>query len=538
MDNEIYDLLKKDIEVKIGEKIQYSKDCTRLSKKVREDTQRQISVSTIKRFFGIIQSPFKTSKYTLETFAQFVGFEGWEDYLNYYDNSKYSESASDVWNALKNRITAITRSSLSSMKEKSGYIPERTILRSFAKEKFEKFLQSPNTAAVFVAPDGFGKTTTIVQLVEQYFTEPNAKHKNDIAFLIDGGIFFNLYSKNSNFELFGQFLEFKIRSSIEFYFQQNPERRKGRIIVFIDDVDEIFFEKERYHYLMENLMRMIMSIENTWYKMVLTCKPENLGILNYLLTKNPLYKSSWFKMDFTEHNMTDARNIPLYSKLEIKEILKKWNIENAHKEFTSGFLFKFMRNPFFLSLAIEQFNQTGAAGVIPLLKTYLEKKLNSSPYRDDKIIILDSLIELCNWGKETDSVEKMLLMSNTEINKIAYRELIAGGIIYEYPEPEGLLGKNTYIRFNQSIVFEYLLLGKWRQKSTSDNEVFAEIESFYKKNVQMQNNLFEVFIKVLEHEGKHQTLKKLFGKMRSQSPRIRRSQPVIEDFEEGQKNRK
>ncbi len=511
MDDDIYNLLRKDIQVKFGEKILYGKDCQQLSKKIIEETQRHISISTVKRFFGMINSPFNPSKYTLETFARYLGFEHWLDYEEQYKKTNYNENISDTWELLKNRILKITYQSLESMKEKAKYDSEKVIFRTYVKDKFDKFLQSKENATMFVAPLGFGKTTTIIQLVENYFLGEKALHKNDIIFVIDGGIFFNLYSKSSNFELFNQFIEFKVRSSIEFYFQQNPEKRKGRVILIIDDVDEVYFDKERYHSLMENLMRLLMSSENSWFKIVMTCRPENLDIFYYLLNKNPMLKSSWFKMNFEEKGMIESRNIPLYSKEEVKKIIEKHQLKcdyNYLKENYNNIL-KILHYPYLLSIFKEKFGDSNEISLISLLNHYIKTRLNSPPYREDKLIIIDTFIELCDYGKDSDAVEKKTLLAKSNVNNFAYRELISIGLIYEYSVPDGLFGDDTFVKFHPDIFFEYILFEKWRQNEPLDINLFFKIKETYRNKIQLQCKLLKFFIRFLYYERKISILQQL-----------------------------
>ena len=227
MNEDIFNLVRRDIENKIGKKILYNKDCVQIVKQIHNDTRRQISSSTIKRFFGIIKSHFNPSKYTLETLVVFLGYKNWNDYLNSYDESKYYRPNGNTWDFLKNRIQLVTKHSLDSLKQKTKYTSEKSILRSFAQEKFKKFEQSDKIATMFVAPEGYGKTTLLIQLVEKYFMNDNAMFSNDIMALIDGGIFFNLYARNSNIELLNQLLEFKISSGLGHFFLNNPEQMVG-----------------------------------------------------------------------------------------------------------------------------------------------------------------------------------------------------------------------------------------------------------------------------------------------------------------------
>ncbi len=74
----IRSIVKKEIQKKHGQEISYAKDCQILSAAIFQKTKRQVSVSTLKRFFGIIRSSFKPSKYTLDSLAVYLNYKNWE----------------------------------------------------------------------------------------------------------------------------------------------------------------------------------------------------------------------------------------------------------------------------------------------------------------------------------------------------------------------------------------------------------------------------------------------------------------------------
>jgi len=510
IDQKIIDLLKKDIQDKFGKNILYGKDCAVLSKQIYTETQRQISSSTIKRFFGVVNSKFHPSKYTLETFVLFVGFRNWHDYLSHFDDAKTPDLTSDAWSNLQNRAALINELSLTSLKQKTGYFVKTTIFRSFLNEWLEAFLESKKTASLFVAPDGYGKSTLIIQLMEHLLSKEDENFKNDLVFLIDGGIFFNLYSKHSNNELLNQILEFKINTSLAFYFHNNPQKRKGRIWLIIDSVDEIFFDKERYHHLMENLMRLIMANDNGWYKVLFTCRPENLDVFTYILNKTPQLEESWFGVEFHNHNMAEIINVPGFTKEEIEFVLKKTEFEHDfdYLEQYFGNILDNLSNPYFLSLFLEEFKSNKKISELTLLENFLHRKLYSSPYRDEKLKIIDSFVELCSRGKETNSVRKDLLLSKAEYD-FAYRRLISNGIFYEYTLPPGQSKRNTYVKFKQSMLFEYFLFHTWISGKAPEVKTILKIKDYYENNIQLQCSLLKLITRDLLQNDRHDTIEQL-----------------------------
>lgn len=508
MKNDLHNLLKKDIRNKIGKKILYAKDCDLLSNEINKNIHRQISGSTIKRFFGIVASNFKPSKYTLDTFCQFLGFKDWQSYVDNYMVHYNLSTTGNTWDKLKMSMLDITKHSLISLKQKTNFDSKNMFLRDFAKKKFEDFMESKKNAMIFVAPGGYGKSSLAIQLTQYYFLNENAKYKNEAIGLADGEIFFNLYTRNQAIPLLNQFLDFQINSSIGLYFTNHPEKRMGRVCGIIDNIDQIFTDKENYHGLVENIIKIIMANNYDWFKLVFTCRPENLDPFIYQINKNPVLKSSWYDLDFLDNNMANAINIPIFEKEEIESVLveNQFGFDYQHLVTHHKNILDIISYPYLLFLYLEELKHGNKEiSEISLLNRYLKRKLNSMPYREEKINIIDRFVELSKWGKESYSVKKKHLLINENYNP-AYEDLISDGILFEYPDSLNLLENNTLIRFNQNIIFEFILFEKWRIKREMDVELFFIIRDYYINNSQLQCNLLNFFARALIQSGKYNIL--------------------------------
>lgn len=511
---DVYKLLRVHVQNEMDKDTFYGRDCVELSKQVYTKTRRQVSSTTLKRFFGLIKSEFKPSKYTLDTLAEFVGFKDWHDFLNSYDDARYTPSKYDSWILLKLRMMQITDHCLESLKQKTSYNPKRFIYRSFIGDRFNRFRKSDARATMFVAPDGYGKSTLMIQLAEHILANADGEFKNDIVCLIDGGVFFNLYSQFHNVDLINQLIDFKIQSSISLYFQQNPEKRKGKIWLLVDSIDEIFFDVERYQHTVENLMRILMAHNNNWFKVILTCRPENLDVFTQSLNKNPILKSFWFEMQFFEEKSINAINIPLFSHKEIKSVLQLHNAEQNYNEiFTRNKdVLEIIVHPFSLSLFIGAFKQNENISEIILLNRYINTKILSPPFLENKLLLINRYIKLCNFGKDTSSVKKDLLLSDKN-NIPAYRELLSNGIIFEYIIPKDSIIPTIYVSFSQEIIFEYFVLRAWSNNKPYTAGLFFEIMKFYNCMKYTQCNVLKLFIKQLLHHNNIEVLKSIHEKL-------------------------
>jgi hypothetical protein len=83
----LIDLLKKEIEKKIGKKVTNRGDCELVSNVILETLGLEISYSTIRRFYGLVNETKPNNK-TLNTLAKFVGYK---NYIHFSQNYSYKQ---------------------------------------------------------------------------------------------------------------------------------------------------------------------------------------------------------------------------------------------------------------------------------------------------------------------------------------------------------------------------------------------------------------------------------------------------------------
>jgi len=75
--------LRHQIEEAIGRRIKTSTDFTFLSGAIWERTHENISASTLKRLWGYVSGADTIRNSTLEIMSKFLGFTGWDNFLEY-----------------------------------------------------------------------------------------------------------------------------------------------------------------------------------------------------------------------------------------------------------------------------------------------------------------------------------------------------------------------------------------------------------------------------------------------------------------------
>lgn len=514
----IRSIVKKEIQKKYGQGIFYAKDCQILSDSILKKTNRQISVSTLKRFFGIINYPFNPSNYTFDTLAIFLNYESWNDFLNNFDKKEAASLDQDYWDKLKNRVQLITNQSLKSIKANIGEQLTIYPVRNFAIKKFETFLHSPQTATAFIAPGGYGKTTIVTQLTEMFFTGENAKYPDDIVCLVDGSILVNMLDLNLEIIRIQNIIDYDPKKSFSVFFRKNPDQVKGRFVLIIESLYEIYYQEEKLKNFVENLMDIISSYKGiAWFKILITCRPDNWKVFMNLIKKNPKLPSQWFDVSF-EGSMADTINIPLLSNNEIKYCLEKNNspISYENLKFHYPEITELINNPYLLYLFSLSQNPEEIHTDIELLNQFIKTKVLTEPYLEEKSKIINSFLYISDYAKQNAIVKKDDIPAFTDFN-LAYKELIFNNILYEYTVPGSYLSSITYVKFSNNILLEFFLANKWMEENKFNLGLFRRVFKFYKDNNQLQTNILKYLIKFAFKESNTDILKNIFSVFESEN---------------------
>lgn len=540
-------LLKDEIQRKFGKRILYSTDCQVLSEQIKHAAQRQISVSTIKRFFGIIKTSFDPSKYTLDTLAIYLEFDNWQEFIKKFEKEKtgspqhetlistsspkemiISEDSTDrsgqamrlvknnlvsheTWDTIKQRNKILTDKSLRSLKNKIKTGLEKFPLRRFAENRFKEFLSSTSIATAFIAPEGYGKSTIIAQLTEKFFTGVDAKYPNDIVCLVDGSILFNLLSFSQELNRLYNLLEYNPVKGFGVVFRNHPELVKGRYVLIIDGIDDIYSENWKLNHFIDNLLNMISSYENIgWFKLLITCSPGKWRMFSYRMQKNQMLKSLWFDVTF-QGTDDEIINIPLLKRKEIKTILEINHFSQNTDDlcFNNPDILDIINNPYMLYLFLLTYNQGGIIRDIDLLNQYIINTVLSPPYEEEKFFIIKLFFSLSDYGRKSIEVRKEdLNLASSSI--IAYNELIRNGILYEYTVKDNYLSLITFVKFSENVLFAFYLANFLIKENELNTDFLKHIIVGYSHVPHLLSDILKYIIKILFKEEQTELLKNIF----------------------------
>ena len=507
---ELLDSLREELIRKSGQPLIYPKDCYFLSEEIKRTTGRSVSTTTLKRFFRIIEHKHTTSRYVLDSFSIYLGFDSWNDYLNSFDKKKHNYKAGNSWELLRKRINPVTRSGLNSIKLKIGYNKKKFIRRPFADRIFSSFYRSDKTITALVAPHGYGKSSLIVQIIDSFFTGVQAVNPHDIVCLIDGELFLNIMSNNQGVELLEQFIEFDLDNSLLRVFSEDRKSVEGQLIIIIDDVDEIYYQDDKFQDFAGNLMKMVMAYAGkTWFKLLITFKPENIKVFLYFIERYPSLRAQWFGMPFSADSNENI-NIPLFNEEEVRDIMKLNNfllpIETLH--YFHYNMIRVIKYPYLLFSLINLNRHNVLVSEIELIEDYVRGRITSGAYGNEKQELIFSFLKLCGYGEGSSSVKKKSLPLENK-NMIAYDELISYGIICEMQIQESSLYQSTYCRFMNKNLFSYIIALHWISNYGITLRLFKKLNSHYQYNLALKLSIYTCLVKAAIKNGNLEFLRQI-----------------------------
>ncbi|MDF1574714.1 MAG: hypothetical protein P1P86_05930 [Bacteroidales bacterium] len=508
----IRSIIRLELQRAYGQVILYAKDCQVLSISIQQKTKRNISVSTLKRLFGIVECPYKPSRYTLDTIAVYLNFQSWSKLAEIHNAEGLSSSDQEYWARLKKRIETVTEQSLTSMKAKLGEQLSDFQIREFAIERFEAFLNSPKTATAFIAPGGFGKTTIVAQLTGLFFIGEKARYPDDIVCLIDGSILFNLINLNQEIVRMINVFEMEEKNSFSNYFLKNPDQVKGRFVLIIESLCQIYHQEEKLNSFVENLMDIVAAYEHfSWFKLLITCRPDNWKIFSDLIHKDPRLKNKWFDVNFTGP-ANESINIPVLNNDEIRYYLKKrHSSRNVEKlKFYHPDIADVFNTPYMLHLFSSNQNPRDIRSDLELLNYFVSNKILVEPYLQEKSAIIQTFFVRSGYAKQSASVDKRDLPASAEYNK-AFKELISDNVFYEFTTPGKYLSVKTHVKFSNDILLAFFLANKWIEEKGFDLDLFRRVLSFYRNHPNLQINIVKFLIKIAFKEERTKVLMDIFS---------------------------
>lgn len=500
MDNlDDINLLKEAVEQKFGAKILYAKDCAVLSDTVFEATGNKISETTIKRLWNLVASVFNPSKYTLNSFSKYIGYEDWEDFVtNRHSVTKNAENI-EKWEQIRQKARAISYNSFLSVKNRMGVDIKKMVHRKFATDMMEGFLKSDKTATAFIAPGGYGKSTIMSNLVNDFFLGENPRYPDDIVWFMDCGVLDNVADQDFNVEQFIlRLLGYGDQKSFKEYFLLFPAAMRGRIVLVFDGLNEFSGNAGNTRNLINNILSLIASnMEDRWFKVVLALRPDLWNYICRALSDSAEIKSTWYGVEFST-SAPVATNVPLLKMAEVEQILRNSGVYEASSvvNIMQDGIMSITRIPYFLHLYISlAHDNSNVVSDTDLLREFVSRRIIGTENGERKLKLIDFLLFSTNYGLDNDIVVMSSLQNLLTEYRTEFDELVSLGVLFEYKTEDKFLTTATCIKFSHQILFEFLLANYWLRETKFDRDLFAEVSDFYSGNPSLKFQIVSWLIK-------------------------------------------
>lgn len=456
-------------------------DCKHIAVEIRKTVKKNVSETTLKRFFGFASVAHGFSKYTMSALFEYAEFH--PEAL--FGTTDLTEPTTSTWQTLHRKISGITDYVLREIRNRSGLPYNMTISRKFAQHDLEEFYGDHSNFMCFIAQPGYGKTILLSHIVQKYFRDTDARYQNSIALFINAGSFFK--ADQMKFDLTSHLKNVLgvPQSSDLLTFLTEANTGDEKFFLIIDGFAELVLNKEAKSQLFNELVDFICALDHNPNIKVIMSMRSTMWVRFYDKIRHSAYlRRTWFKGNyFNDH---DASNVPPLTEDELKEITENTGQENygtINPVLKAQLKFPFHIQLYYQLKAADPFLNYGSnIAFYELISRFIQEKIFKSNYYTEKIKFINKLVAVSNYGQNANSVEKSLLIVEMMTFKNAYMELIADGILIEEKRSVGFFPKE-FISFLHPQIFEYFIYMELFNRFTAQGQVdqiFSYIQNNYK----------------------------------------------------------
>lgn len=485
--------LKVSVEKKFGKKITCQKECKLLSINILDTSGEYISPATLRRLFGFLLTNSNPSRVTHDILCRYIGLEDWEQFLEMNREDKGHENkATETWFRVQERSRKTSIHTHEIISQKCGIKFNKTIERQFADERLLFFLQSEYNSTALIGPGGYGKSTLLAKWFEKNHSKKN--FSNDIILFIQA-IALNSFANSESY--FEDWLMRQLGLSPDYNFLRNlkssPTPPPGKFIFIIDGLDESNLQGSKLEKVYSSLADFSLKFATTkWLKIIISTRHYAWSKFKPFIENN----DKWFKIE-PDSFSSDGANMPLLTSNEIQKILDNTiNISYAKRTLVDEFSLELkdtLSYPYFLQLFIGVFhpeNEYLLNDEIEIFTEFLNKQIFNAKYCEEKIDLINRILELSDYGLNPNAVRKNDLKEIYPIHLklagnyfAAYEDLISFGIIAEDDIENKFGGHSKVIRIANRGLFEVLIAKSYLEKVEDITiSLFIEIEKKFAGN--------------------------------------------------------
>src|SRR5690554_5423089 len=323
-----------------------SSDCYKLSFEIQKKTNKRVSETTLKRFFGYTNSTHNPSQYTLNAISRYCGYQSWENFKEHVDLEAVKNAENKGWHEVKTALTKTTKLNIFLAKQKIWNDAHQKINITPISECIKRFINTSQNLMVNHAAAGMGKTLQMIHWIDNHLSD---KSQNDIVLYLDSLSLFqsSIYGYNA-YRWLANILDFPTIQSIHDFIATYKDEPPGILHIVLDGFSEEILPEKQYYAVLKNFIEMISEYKDCqWIKFTLILRTNIYQKLKKKTLKTR--GNEWYLDKYFLNGETLKYNTKL-----ISSTLNHFEIDHSLNKLTSSNIYEWMKDPRFLSWFIDR----------------------------------------------------------------------------------------------------------------------------------------------------------------------------------------
>jgi hypothetical protein len=449
-------------------------DCKAISIEIQTNFKKNVSETTIKRFFGFASVSYNFSRYTLMALSEYAS--------SFTEEGDRTAAEDASWARVRERAARVVNMALKAMQYRSGIPITQTIGRSFAARDLLDFYEREERLMCFIANSGLGKTTLLSHLVTDCFLADDAPYANSVIVFVRT---LDLFKPNGSLltveDYIKRVLGIPTQMHLISYLDKQCQLQGGKFFLIFDNFTELVSERKIKDEFFGQILDFLQTIKQTSVvKVIMSMRPTGWTRF-YTRMEHLDLKDDWFRGH--QYSEETGSNVPLLSELEVNRIAMKSGLNLT--SCSNPMLMEQLKFPihlqFYLQFNKEDYLEEYPADLIyyELIYRFIREKIYQSNYYTEKLMLLKQFVSLTAFGHLPHFVLKADLTAGLSVFKNAYAEMISDGILIEkIKHRDGVV--HEYVGFLNHVVYEYFLfIGLCAELKTDPNELQGRINALY-----------------------------------------------------------
>ena len=464
--------LRQHVRKKSGVCTVYHKECEGLSAYIYKSTGKQLSSSTLKRFFQLVSSRSKPSGFTLDVLSEFAGFDNFEHFCRHVGQTFHSSPDGGKTADIRSSGKHVTHEFISRLQEEAKCSvgehcicddQQRPLLRRslIMEDMYRFFYQSARPVYPLIAPGGYGKTV----LMHLFFCDlRDYKPDDTLVLFASASAIAEIVTSRTGVHDVLKHLAPSLQSRPEALHDllSDPD---FTILLMIDGLDEAGTDQSEVFSYFKGFVQLIkQSCGYPGVKIMFSIRTESwLNCTNYMPEFKP--DDRWYLRPGISGSDENSNTIPPLSNTESRKLWNKLNrnLSSSVRTELSNNILDLITVPYQLSLLhrIARKTKMDAVTSQDVFGVYIQHLMYDLPHSIGIRTIFTEFIKACDYGAESSGVSVEELHPAISRHPGAWEELL-GREIFKIEEHSGNgVFRSRNVFFSHQKLFETVAALQW-----------------------------------------------------------------------------